>query len=390
MKKIQITGCCLCMLLLIIFSSCSKIDAYKTKYAVGGPIVYPGKMDSVKVFSGKNRVKITGLFTSDPKIVKYRIFWNSRQDSVEMPIKRTAGVDSASVFIPNLPEGLMSFEIRTYDIQGNASIPVFIAGNVYGDLYQSSLTNRGIINAALDISGAVIVHWSDVDGASGMQSIEVKYINNSNINVDTLISSKPADMYSNLPAFQQGNYFSYRSAYLPSATAIDTFFVNYSNSSNIYFINSGNPFYNKSNAGRWGVLAGWTTTPNVINHNNMTTGGWCADQGGCISMEMGWDWTPSIVNGKIYETIMLDPGTYTFSIDMGWDGTIDPVYLIAAAGNTLPDVSNISSALGYSSFRNLKMQFNVTQRQAVSIGFLATLTTWNQYWVVRSVKLVKS
>ena len=82
MKNTKIKGYHLCMLLLIILSSCSKIDGYKSIYTAGGQIVYPGKMDSVKVFSGKNRVKITGLFTSDPKIVKYRVFWNSRQDSI--------------------------------------------------------------------------------------------------------------------------------------------------------------------------------------------------------------------------------------------------------------------------------------------------------------------
>ncbi|MBC7424520.1 MAG: DUF5013 domain-containing protein [Ferruginibacter sp.] len=390
MKKIEITGCWVCMLLLIICNSCSKIDAYKSKYAAASSIVYPGKIDSVKVFSGKNRVKITGLFTSDPKIVKYRIFWYNKQDSVEIPIKRTAGVDTASLFIPNLPEGLISFEIRTYDIEGNASIPVFIAGNVYGDLYQSNLTNRGIIGASLAIDGAAVVHWSDIDAGAGMQGIQLQYINNSNVTIDTLLASIPANMYTNLPDFQQGNNFSYRSVFLPSPTAIDTFFVNYSKSPNIYFVNGGNPFFAKTSAGRWGVLAGWTTTPNVVNHDNMTTGGWVADQGGCISMVKGWDWSPSIINGKIYETIMLDPGTYTFFIDMGWDDAIDPVYIVASAGNTLPDVDNLSAALGYSSFRNLKMQFTVPQRQAVSIGFLATLTTGNQFWAVKSVKLVKS
>ncbi len=87
---------------------------------------------------------------------------------------------------------------------------------------------------------------------------------------------------------------------------------------------------------------------------------------------------------------MLDPGTYTFSIDMGWNDTSDPVYLIAAAGNTLPDINNISSALGYYSFKNKNMQFVITQTQAVSIGFLASLFSRNQYWVVKLVKLVKS
>lgn len=378
------------MLLLIILSSCSKIDDYKTKYTVGGQIVYPGKMDSVKVFSGKNRVKITGLFTSDPKIIKYRVFWNSRQDSLEVPIKRTTGVDTASVFISNLTEGLMSFEIRTYDAAGHASIPVNISAPVYGALYQSSLSNRGIKKTALELNGSVTIKWSDVNADAGMQNLEIMYFDKNTIMHDTVVVSSPTDMATSLPNFQQGSYFSYNSSFLPTPTAIDTFFVAYSNADNLYFINAGNPFVNATNAGRWGVLAGWTTSANVINHDNMTTGGWCADQGGCISMEMGWGWTPKIYDGKISQTIMLSPGTYTFSIVMGFNGSIDPVYIVAAAGTSLPDVANVSTALGYTGFQNSSFQFTVTQAQKVTIGFLATMTTWNQYWVVKSVKLVRN
>ena len=378
------------LLLLILISSCTKMDAYKAKYMAGGPIAYPGKLDSVKILSGKNRVMVTGLFTSDPKIVKYRVFWNSRQDSIEVMVKRTAGIDTASVIIPALPEGLMSFEIRTYDVEGNTSIPVFVAGNVYGDLYQATLVNRNVANAGLATNGAAVIYWADVVSDTTMKSIEIKYSNNLNVIVDTIVAAQSAGLVTYLPNYQQGSFFSYRAGYLPATKAIDAFYAPYSNSNNLYFVNSGNPFINASNAGRWGILAGWTTSKNVINHDNMTTGGWCADQGGCLSMEMGWGWTPPISNGKIYETIMLDPGTYTFSIVMGFNGSFDPVYIVAAAGNTLPDVAAVSTSLGYTGFQNLSFQFVNAKRQPVSLGFLANMTNGNQYWVVRSVNLVKN
>ena len=387
MKNIKITGYNFCMLLLIILSSCSKIDGYKTKYTAGGQIVYPGKMDSVKVFSGKNRVKVTGLFTSDPKIVKYRVFWNSRQDSIEVPIKRTMGVDSANVFISNLPEGLMSFEIRTYDATGHASIPVNISASVYGALYQSSLSNRGIVKTALELNGSVTINWSDVNADAGMQKLDIMYFDKNAQMHDTLITSAPTELTTSLPNFQQGSYFSYNASFLPNSTAIDTFYVAYTNADNLYLINSGNPFKPASSWYRWGILAGWTTSASVINH--WGNGGWCWDQGGCLVMEMGWGGTPSIYNGKIYQTLTLSPGTYTYQIVIGRDESIDPVYIVAAAGATLPDVVDISGSLGYSKFQNLSFQFTVAQTQQVSIGFLATMTTWNQYWVVKSVKLSK-
>ncbi|MGY0036733.1 DUF4998 domain-containing protein [Pedobacter sp. NJ-S-72] len=122
MKQYKITAYYIIPFMMLILSACTKMDEYKTKFAAGGPIVYPGKIDSVKVLSGKNRVMITGLFTSDPQIVKYRVFWNSKRDSIEVPIIRTNGVDTAKLIIPNLPQGVMSFEVRTYDKLGHISL----------------------------------------------------------------------------------------------------------------------------------------------------------------------------------------------------------------------------------------------------------------------------
>ena len=67
----------------------------------------------------------------------------------------------------------------------------------------------------------------------------------------------------------------------------------------------------------------------------------------------------------------------------------DPVYIVAAAGNTLPDVANVSTSLGYTNFANNKFQFTLTQSTTVSIGFLATMLTasGNQFWIVKEVML---
>ncbi len=45
---------------LVIFS-CSDEDEY-LKYVEGGEISYTGKIDSLKVYPGLNRVRIEGLF----------------------------------------------------------------------------------------------------------------------------------------------------------------------------------------------------------------------------------------------------------------------------------------------------------------------------------------
>lgn len=214
-------------LLVLIISACTKMDDYKNIYMKGGAIVYPGKMDSVKVFSGRNRVKVTGLFTSDLSIVKYKVFWNSRQDSIEMLVKRSSGVDTAKIIIPNLPEGIMGFEIRTYDAQGHISVPVNAAVNIYGDLYQSACINRGIANTAIQSDGSALITWADVSANAGVIKMEIKYTDNNNKAIDTLITSVPAGLITKLPNFKPGNDISYRTFYLPTSTAIDVFYVDY-------------------------------------------------------------------------------------------------------------------------------------------------------------------
>ena len=53
----------------VAFVSCSKWDDYK-KYTAAGETVYSGKMDSVKIYSGNQRVQLMGLLSADPMITK--------------------------------------------------------------------------------------------------------------------------------------------------------------------------------------------------------------------------------------------------------------------------------------------------------------------------------
>jgi hypothetical protein len=401
MKQYTISIYYLLALLVLFTGACSKIDDYKSKYMQGGAITYSGKMDSVKIFSGRYRVKITGLFTSDPNIVKYRVFWNSGRDSVEVAVARTAGVDTAKVMIPNLPEGLMSFRIRTYDAQGHSSVPVDTAANIYGDLYQSSLVNRAMTDAALQSDASALITWADINKDAGIKNMEIKYADSNNILHDTLIMSVTTGQTTKLPIFKAGNTFSYSTAYLPNPTALDTFYVPFQahgvkyDVTKLYLTNTG-PFTRATyDGGRWGTLAApWTTSAGVINHSGY--GGYAADAGGSLVMESGWSGTANIINGKIYQTVTLPAGNYIFQVT-DYTEALDPVYVVAAAGTGLPDISNISGALGYTRFtttvkttETIQFPFTVAQQQAVSLGFLATMTSGNQYWRVTSVKLIKN
>ena len=60
--------------------ACSGMDEYKYLYLKDGIKSYTGKIDSVKVYSGHERVMIEGLFMSDPKVTGCMIYWNSKMD----------------------------------------------------------------------------------------------------------------------------------------------------------------------------------------------------------------------------------------------------------------------------------------------------------------------
>ncbi len=391
--------------MLTLLFACSKMDEFRDKYMADGSIVYPGKMDSVKAYSGRNRAEITGLFTSDPKITKYKVFWNSRQDSIEVPVTRTTGVDTAAVIIPDLPEGLMSFEVRTYDAHGNISIPVTTSANIYGELYQSALINRGIANAEMQNDGSALIKWADASSDAGTVSMRIKYTDNTGMAHDTLILSVLTDMTTTLPAFKVGSGISYQTAYLPNATAIDTFYTAFeafpvkADVTALYLKNTG-PFDRATyDGGRWGTLAApWVTSANVINHSGY--GGYASETwlnvGGFLVMESGWSGTANIINGKISQTTTLPAGNYIFQVAC-YTEALDPVYIVAAAGSSLPDISGLSGALGYGAFptsryvsATVSFKFTLDQEQEVTLGFLATMTSGNQYWRVGSVKLIKN
>lgn len=422
MKQHKITAYYIIVLLVFITSACSKIDDYKSKYMADGAIIYSGKMDSVKIFSGRNRVKVMGLFTSDPNIVKYRVFWNSRQDSVEVAVTRTSGVDTAKVIIPNLPEGLMNFEIRTYDAQGHSSIPVDTAANVYGDLYQNSLVNRAIVSAAMQKSdGSALVIWGDVNKDAGVQNMEIKYSDKNNVLHDTVVLSATTGLTTSLPIFKAGNTLSYRTAYLPTPTAIDTFYAAYqthgvqADVTSIYLSNVGPSVQGQNYDGRFGKLAApWVANAGALNKSNGggRYGGWAIDPvwdwwgtAGGINWET-WGNTP-VTDGKVYQVTALPLPAGSYTLTFHYYSEIQQnssVYCVVAAGNTgIPSVADLSTALGYrllfnganigatspNATEDKSVSFTITTPQYVSIGFLGNLTA-NNYYRLDYINLIQN
>jgi hypothetical protein len=380
---------------VLVMTGCSKFDAYKDKYLQAGSISYPGIIDSVTVLSGKNRVMLKGLIVADPKLVKYRVFWNSRNDSIEGFIHPTGSVDTFKAMIDNLTEGALTFEIRTYDRDGNISVPVTLTGNVYGEIYQSSLTTRGITKAEVQPDNSALINWADVNADAGVIGMQVKFTDNSDIDHDTLLQSTAAGLSSSLPDFKSGTSISYRTAFLPNKAAIDTFYTDYqiksvkSEVTGVYLKNTQQPFAkNFSTDSRWAVPTDWDVNAAALNHNGY--GGWGSDNGTVLVMEGGWAWGSSpIVNGKMSQTVTLPAGKYTFTVTVQ-EGNASTVFIAAAEGATLPDTDNLGSALASGDWKGGPISFTLAEATQVTIGFVGNLgENSGEYFRVNKVQLYR-
>lgn len=211
--------------LLLVIVSCTEMDDYK-QFVEGGEISYTGKIDSVIVFPGDGRVLVQGLFRSDPKVTNCRIYWNSMNDSIDVPVVRTNGTDTLRQVI-HLPENLYNFQIHTFDALGNKSVPVYAVGQSYGAAYKESINNRLILRQMVDNQDKVTIVWRDIDKTLGPVATEVRYesttggTKTARFSIDATESILPSD-------YQQGTDMEYRSLYLPDTLAIDTFYTSYS------------------------------------------------------------------------------------------------------------------------------------------------------------------
>jgi len=376
---------------VIVFAACSEMDDYKD-YVDGGEITYPGIIDSVKAHPGHNRLLLTGLLSSDPKITGVKVYWNSNKDSVVQNITRSTGIDTVRFLLENMAENVYSFTFYTFDAQGNLSVPVSKTGEVYGDKYLASLNNRLIESAELTDTGTVIV-WGEAGYLDGLISTEVVYMKENGDQGIAYQKTSDAESAMVLKDYHSGTKFSYRSLFMPDSMCIDTFYTDFDeqgvleNVTSQYLKNADAPIqYSEWDGSRWGIPADWTTNDAVRNANGY--GGFEMKSGvGFFSMEAGWG-LPAVENGKIYQTITLPAGNYSFEIDLGENGSAGTKYIVAAEGDELPDFEYVADqSLGYAGVTSGKISFELPEQTVVSLGFVCDLPGNGEYCKIGAVRL---
>ena len=395
MKNIRLV-LLLCVGVALVIGACTDMDDY-LKYTGGKDLIYTGKVDSVHVRAGRDRVVITGLLIADPKITQLKLYWHTRQDSLVMDIVRSEGVDSLSIPI-QLPEGRYNFELITYDAVGNKSVTVFSSGASYGTLYQESLINRPVRAAQVWGEDSVKVNMYNSDETALYTEITYTTLDDEEkvIRVTAAVDS----VY--LPGIKPATRFKYQTYYLPEKLAIDTFMavpqiIGVSEDiTNTYLKNPGRPFLRGDGGNdKWGTPKDWLFNTAVLNQDGNTGGGWSSDDvpSGVIHFETEhWDGA-GMNNGKVWQTFELPEGTYTLAIEVG-NHNDNPFTIeeLVVKGTELPDIGNLGEPLAVFHARpgaingTHKLTFTLDEPTVISVGWVVS-TGQYVYVQYRSVRL---
>jgi Domain of unknown function/Domain of unknown function (DUF5013) len=401
----KLTAFLVCFYFIAALQSCK--DQYEfRKYIKGGEITYAGKIDSVKVFSGHNRLKLEGRLNSDPKINSYTVYWASRRDSINVPINRENNKNNVTKIIEALEENIYNFEIRTFDINGNRSVPVYISGKVYGERYQKSLVNRPVLkNEYLGYS--LGIDFLSIDLTSGAFTTEIKYTTASNetktVSVPVALNNVVLDNY------KLGSSYQYRTLFLPDPTCIDVFYTAYSTQTPAFQVaqapflkNASQPYERLPvwSGVRYGTPKEWIHNQAALNHAGY--GAW-DNQTVPSRFNLVSTTAEPLVNAKIYQKIFLAPGTYTLTVlvltGLTYDAISDKAYFTVAKGGILPDVDVVEASTATLAFDRVNrtkpltytLNFTLTEITPVAIGVQTTnLTTVNRNMIVTSFGLVKN
>jgi len=405
--KVHIKNIIGVLLLAIAISGCSKQDENYKKLLKGGEIIYPGVIDNQNFRAGYLRTMLVWNPSPDPKIVKYKIYWNNKQDSLIVAATDHTPADTVKVLIPNLIEGTYSFVVYSIDDEGNVSIPLNINNvRVFGAVYESALFNRGynadtpyMVNI---LTGTVKLLFNKPD------SINIKtlitYTDNGGRTNTVLL--RPDSNSITLQNFKFGSTVTYQSTYIPLKGAIDTFTVanittypaisRAGDVTALFIQNAGYPFYRSDtqHSDKWGYPLNWSENQNVLNQDGNTRGGWSSDYTGVIHFE-AQDWTgPGVNNGKVYQSFTLPAGNYAIDVQtQGWGGNFN-VNEVVAAGDNLPDITNLSSTntlawapLDQNNIGGVHtLNFSLSQQTKVTFGWVVS-TQSTSYIQFAGIKL---
>lgn len=225
LNKLILASCSICTLLVFAWS-CDKMDDIQRQYADKEEQVYLGKVDSLQVFPGIGRAKVTWFVGSDPKIDRTVIYWNMRRDSIVKEFTRTTpGVQKDSIILENLSEGSTLFEFRNVNNEGESSLYSAVTVTAWGEEFVAGLRARKM--NAFDFDYVQSTYQLVLSAATPGDSViyaEVAYTTKQGeektVQIDRLTDSIQ------LTNFPDGGEFRFRTVFFPPQ-GIDTLYNPY-------------------------------------------------------------------------------------------------------------------------------------------------------------------
>lgn len=146
-------------LISFVLFSCDGMNDNIREYLDEGEINYIGRADSALAAGGIGRLQLSWKINSDPRIEACKIFWNNMTDSVTVPIDKDQITDGRfSTILNNMKEGVYIFNLQHIGTGGYPSIMREVVGNVYGELYESSLSPRRI-KEVISLENQAEIEW---------------------------------------------------------------------------------------------------------------------------------------------------------------------------------------------------------------------------------------
>lgn len=221
MKRIYKNLLFFALAVFTIYSCDDMMDVHK-EYIEGGEIIYAPKVDSMIFLPGKDRVYFQFWLKNAPNAKSVDVFWNSKQDSLIIPVTPSAGVDSVELYITGLEEKSHTFDVRVSDTYGHKSLYSTGYASSYGEIFQSILNPRYVRTVIYNALGGSI-YWYSVP--ENLLATEVRYTDiNGNIKtIQTPASSSTTTCSDAMP----GTPFEHRSLFVPEENAVDIFYLDW-------------------------------------------------------------------------------------------------------------------------------------------------------------------
>ena len=139
---------------------------------------------------------------------------------------------------------------------------------------------------------------------------------------------------------------------------------------------------NTSVSNRFFELKDWTVE-NAVTSGNVTTGAHVdAQKGYCMTFTTIWDGFSTLSNHKVYQTITLPAGAYTFTAKYHstWEGQCGTSYIAVDDSRNFPGTASIENALAYTrmtpkgSAMSNSVKFSLEEESVVSLGLIVNMS----------------